>query len=320
MKLISTLRCLLFLVFLQFVCLSCSEEESPVVPPANVYNGPYGTVVGKFVSANGDGLTGVVVSIVSNYTNLTTVITNANGEYTHPGVPVGNQTLKATKGNFSATVDVTVTEGQTTNAPEITLQPLGKLGFVYGVFDDIQSIIRELGYVPDSLTTDDLKNPSTVNFTNYSGIFLNCGLDEVDDPALKNNLLTFVRAGGLIYASDWASFYVEKMFPGKFSYLQEGDSQEITATIIDSTTINNIGKTDIQINYDLGAWAEIESISNEFVVLIKGDYYSSGVLKTDKPLAVYKTEGKGVVVFTTFHNEANVTTDMKLLLEEFIFF
>jgi hypothetical protein len=320
MNLNSTVRILIIFLLLQLVFISCTEEENPVQQQNTTYNGTYGTVAGKFVAANGEGLAGVVVSIVSSYTNLTTVTTNASGEYTHPNVPVGDQTIKGTKGNFSATVNVTVTEGQTTNAPVVTLQPLGKLGFVYGIFDEIQSIIRELGYLPDSLTTDDLKNPSKVNFTNYSGIFLNCGMDQLDDPVLINNLLTFVRAGGLIYASDWASFYVEKMFPGKISFLLEGDSQEITATIVDEMTINNIGKTNILINYDLGVWAEIMTVNNEFVVLIRGDYFSSGILKTNMPLAVYKTEGQGLVVYTTFHNEVNVTEDMKLLLEEFIFF
>jgi len=320
MKLNSTIRYLLLLMLIQLVFFSCTKEENPVQQSQTVYNGPYGTVIGKFTAANGNGLAGVEVSIVSNYTNLTNVTTNNNGEYTHPGVPVGDQVIKGIKGNFSATINVTVTEGQITNALVVTLLPVGKLGFVYGVFDDIQSIIRELGYSPDSLTTDDLKNPNEVNFNNYSAIFLNCGMYELDDQALINNLINFVSAGGLIYASDWASYYVEKMFPGKISFLREGDEQVITATIVDESTRNNIGKTNIQINYDLFAWAEIVSVNNEFVVLIRGDYYSSGVLKTNLPLTVYKTEGQGLVVYTTFHNEANVTSDMKLLLEEFIFF
>jgi len=309
----------LFLLVTLVFFISCSEE-SPTDPTNEEYTGPYGTVSGKFSAPNGSPIPGVEVSIVSNYSNLTTVFTNVDGQFVHTKVPVGNQTLKGVKGSFSASYSVDVVEGQTTTIPDVFMQPKNKLAFVSGAFDRIQDIIRELGYYPDSLDAFDLANSSVLNFNKYSALFLNCGMDEISDESTKNNLTNFLKAGGLIYASDWACSYVELLYPGKFSSLKEGDSQNVLADIVDTQTQINLGKTQIDITYDLGVWAEIETLSSEFNIIVQGDYYSSGILKTDKPIAVYKEDGNGVIVYTTFHNEANATIDMKKILIEFIFF
>jgi len=198
--------------------------------------------------------------------------------------------------------------------------PKNKLAFVEGAFDRIQDIIRQLGYEPDSLEATDLDNSSLFNINNYSALFLNCGLIEILDQPTKTNLMNFLNAGGLIYTSDWASSYVQLLYPGNFSYLREGDSQSVVGDIVDEQTRNNLGKTQINIEYDLSIWAEVDTLSSDFVIVVQGDYYSNGVLKTDKPLAVYREQGQGVIVYTTFHNEANATEDMKKILEEFIFF
>lgn len=200
------------------------------------------------------------------------------------------------------------------------MQPQNKLAFVEGSFDRIQDIIRELGYLPDSLQATDLANSALVNISKYSAIFLNCGMEEILDAPTKTNLTNFLKAGGLIYASDWACAYVQLLYPGKFSYVKDGDSQDVLADIIDQQTQVNLGKTQINITYDLGIWAEIDTLSTDFKIIVQGDYLSNGNMKNDRPLAVYKTEGEGVIVYTTFHNEANATADMKKILEEFIFF
>ena len=61
MKLNSTVRILIIFLLLQLVFISCTEEENPLQQQNTVYNGTYGTVAGKFVAANGEGLAGVVV-------------------------------------------------------------------------------------------------------------------------------------------------------------------------------------------------------------------------------------------------------------------
>lgn len=310
----------IIILFLLTFIVSCSKEDSPTEPTGEQYSGAYGTVAGKFTAPNGNPIPGVQVSIVSNYTNLTTVVTDINGEFTHTKVPVGSQTLKGLKGSFSATYNVTVVENQTTTIPTVIMQPQNKLAFVDGSYDRIQDIIRELGYLPDSLQATDLANSAVVNINRYSALFLNCGMDEILDTPTKTNLTNFLKAGGLIYASDWACSYVQLLYPGKFSYVKDGDSQDVLADIVDQQTQVNLGKTQINITYDLSVWAEIDTLSTEFKIIVQGDYSSNGVTKNDRPLAVYKTEGEGVIVYTTFHNEANATADMKKILEEFIFF
>lgn len=311
----------LFLIILITLFSACNKKDSsPVAPKSGEYSGAYGTVAGKFVAPSGDPIAGVEVSIVSNYTNLTKVMTDNNGEFTHTKVPVGSQTLMGSKGSFTATFAVSVQEGQTTNAPPVTIQPKNKLAFVYGSWDNIQDIIRSLGYSPDSLDASDLSNSSIVNVNNYSALFLNCGMEEYLDEPTKTNLTKFLNDGGLIYASDYASSYVNLLYPDKITFVKNGSSQTVLADVVDEQTRTNLGKSQISIEYNLSSWAEIDSMSTDFTIIVKGDYNSYDGYKTNKPLAVYKTQGKGLVVYTTFHNEANTTDDMTKILEEFIFF
>jgi hypothetical protein len=310
---------LLFSVlFITLNLTSCKDEDSPVGPTGGEYTGAYGTVTGKFTSPNGDGIPGVIVSVVSDYTNLTTVISDSLGNFVHTKVPTGSVTLEGKKGNFTAVLNAVVTDGGTVSVGSKVLQPKNKMAVVLGSFDSIEEIINDLGYPIDTLEVEDLNNPEKLNINKYSALFVNCGSYE---PDTLDNVLKFVRDGGLMYASDWAQSYVQTMFPGKFSVSYSGDSQEVTATIIDPVLKKNLGKETIHIVYDLGAWGEITEVDlTKFTEIVRGSYNSYEGVKENRPLAVYCKEGAGVVVATTFHNEANATEDMVQILEEFIFF
>lgn len=308
------------IIALSVSMVSCSDD-SPSNPADGVYNGEYGTVTGKFTTPNGKPISGVEVSVVSNYSNLVTVFSDANGGFTHTKVPVGKQEIKGAKGNFSAVNQVTIQKNKTANIKDVLIQPNNKLAYVFGYYDEIQDIIGELGYNSFMLSVGDLEDPSKLNYSNYSALFLNCGADDDFNPEVKTTLINFLKDGGLIYASDLTARYVEFLFPGQFSYLEDGKEQEVMATIIDDQIKTNLGKDKINIVYDLDGWFQIGSISSEFKVIVQGSYYDNrNNLKANRPLAVYRKEGKGVLVYTTFHNSVNISDDIKKILEEFIFF
>ncbi len=313
---------LVFILFSSLFVLipfACHEAPPPSPPLTTEYNGPYGTVTGKFTTPSGDALSGVTVSIISGFTNMTTVVSDTSGCYIHTKVPTGNITLKGKKGNFSSTVNVSVSEADTVEAPNVVIYPKNKLAYVEGTNDKIQDLITQLGYQIDSLDIYDIGDSYMFNINEYSALFLNCGVLETD--SVVNNLLRFVRDGGMVYASDWSYCYLKKLFPGRIDFDESGDQQEITAQIIDSTLIRNLGKSEIQIKYNLSSWSTITYLDQSyFVEMMRGTYVTDFGIKTDKPIAVYCREGEGLFVFTTFHNESNAASDMLNLLEEFIFF
>ena len=251
----SKLSVLLVLSVLSVFGASCTKKN-PMNP------GSTGTVVGIVTAA--DGVTRIgfaTVSLASTGTPSTTA--DVQGAYTLGGVPTGSQSLRAKKGNFEILFTVNVTENATTTAPTAKLASIGKLAFVPGIWDSIQTIVRDqLGNPMDQLTASQLGTTSTLN--QYRMIFLNCGLDT--GPAFSSStiaaLLAWVRAGGTLYASDYAMDYVQAMLPGDIQQLEYSPSQTITATVSDAGLQSFIGKSTASIRYDLSAWIGLRQISS----------------------------------------------------------
>jgi hypothetical protein len=152
-------------------------------------------------------------------------------------------------------------------------------------------------------------------------IFLNCGLDasRASDPATIANLRQWISDGGILYASDWASDYAQALFPEHFiSIGGSGDVQTAPGTITSQSLLDFVGKTDVQIRYDLGAWKTLDAVSAQTIVLLTGSYTAGGAAQTG-PLAVVVDYGAGHLVYTTFHNEAGVTDDQLKVLYYFIY-
>ena len=85
-----------------------------------------------------------------------------------------------------------------------------------------------------------------------------------------------------------------------------------------------LGKSTANINYDLAAWALMESANSTATVLLEGDAtyfdwntWQMGELK-NVPLAVQIKPNGGNMIYTSFHNERQTTGDMDKMLEEII--
>jgi hypothetical protein len=301
----------------------CKSSSSTGPSGGGAYSGPTGTVTGVVRAANGvTPIQGARVTVQANYTNMPVDTTDTAGVYTLQGVPVGSQTIVATRGLFRATVTVNVAENQTTTAPPAQLQSTGRLGYVVGSFDRIQDIIGDtLGYAMEEVDADSLGFAAVLS--RYRAIFLNCGMDygflDVDTNAAQT-LRNYVSGGGSLYVSDWAQEVVRRMFPSDVRGFQRiGQSQVIHGRVVDAGLRAFIAKDSVQINYDLGSWEILDTLSTRPRILLRGDYSTYSGPHIDKPLAILIDHGQGRVVYTTFHNEANVTRDAVEVLTYFLF-
>lgn len=298
---------------------ACSGGSDSVTAP-----GTTGTIAGRVTA--GDGTTPVALASVylESAGPGSGVTSDVGGKYTLQQVPSGSQVVIAVKGNFRSTVTVTVEPGKTTNAPAAKLAPQGKLGYVSGLYDNIQAIVTELGYPIESVSHASLESSSAL--VQYKMLFLNCGAGVTTDAATVNALKAWVQAGGTLYVSDWELDVVQAMFPNDILIVGSGDEQTITAAISDATLQQFTGKATASIAYDLPAWKMLQSVSNMPKVLLRGtvtgedgaDFQSKTFM--NQVLAISITHGQGRIVYTTFHNEAGVTSDQLAVLRYFIHF
>ena len=288
------------------------SSDSPAAPA-----GGFGTITGKVTA--GDGTTPVALAsvYVESKGKASAVTSDAQGAYSLTEVPAGSQVVVAEKGNFKSSTPVTVSSGKTVAAPAAKLAPTGKLGYVLGSFDSIQHIIQQLGYTAEPIAESSLSNSTLLN--QYKMIFLNCGsfVDVSHAAALK----AWVQAGGTLYASDWELDVIQAMFPNDILSVGSGQEGTVTATITNTALQQFTGKTSVQIQYDLGAWKMLKSISNTPTVLLRGNVVDfDSPTPVNQALAISFTLGQGKVVYTTFHNEAGITADQRAVLNFFIHF
>jgi hypothetical protein len=250
-----------------------------------------------------------------------TAKTSAAGQFKFVNVPAAAATVTATKGMFQTSF-VGATPGGAPIALTIAANA-ATFAYVDGAFDSIQDVLAALGFGVTALAATDL---ATVNLAQYDAVFLNCGLDEgpATDPTILTSLAAYVNGGGSLYASDWAYSYVEGAFPGRVSFVQPdprvGDETlaPVTAQVLDASLQATLGRATAEITFDLPSWAVIDAAPAGTAVLIAGPAtYLAGT--ATKPYAVRFAHGTGRVTYTSFHNEAQPTADMRTILQAMVF-
>lgn len=233
---------------------------------------------------------------------------------------------------------------------------IGKLAVTPSGYDDMKSVLTGMGFSPDEISWDDLK--SLDKLKQYSAVYINCSGD-TDTVATEavDSLKQYVQDGGVIYASDWANSIIARAFPGKITFYNGGTSAmgaragnagSVTAKVADSGMAAVLGKSEIEVNFDLGSWAvmtattgttyftgpaAILDISALNMDALQGIDYtnpqatadmmkklqSSATSKTlpSVPYVVSFAQGKGEVLYTSFHNEAQNGADVAKVLNWF---
>lgn len=130
-----------------------------------------------------------------------------------------------------------------------------------------------------------------------------------------------MNGGGTLYASDWAGTYVSAIFPGYVNFVGKvGNStaSPVTAQVLDADFVEALAKSTAAIQFELGAWLVIDTVTGGATTLLTGPATFGGATTT-KPFAAQFSYGAGRVTYTSFHNESQATKDMQRLLESIIF-
>jgi hypothetical protein len=132
---------------------------------------------------------------------------------------------------------------------------------------------------------------------------------------INRELRRYVRQGGTLYASDWQLTLVSIAFPEFVdeSKRAEGAAQTVRAEVVDAGLRKRLGAT-IELRFDKDSWQPAAFKESKVNVLIRGTYKTTAGGQATAPLLVEFPLGKGHVVFTSFHNEAqNSQTELELL-------
>ncbi|MED5464047.1 MAG: carboxypeptidase-like regulatory domain-containing protein [Myxococcota bacterium] len=337
---------------------------------------PRGDLEGRICGPSGRWLVNATVSISTPDFTLAAQ-TNASGEFALRDVPMGNYEVKVSRGSFSTSFTATIEPEVITRLPEpVCIPPTTRMAVVTGIYDEVQLVLQGLGFELREYYTDrtmgityplspegsvDLINGSNSSFWieeflsdpmwmgEYDILLFNCGLsdsllntaNEHANEALQN-LRAWVRAGGSLYASDWASEVVRMAFPErvnfvgddlKFGHSRVGvENERLSAQIMDPGLQLALGTSSIRINLNLPLWSVLEETQHQppdLRVLVQGDvsHFEPGnyTINADSedlphsPLIVHFDEGAGRVLLTAGHTERQTTEDLRNVLRYIIF-
>lgn len=169
-----------------------------------------------------------------------------------------------------------------------------------------------------------------VNQRVYNGVAEDDHL--VRDGTVVDNVRGAVENGVNAYFSDWTYDLLEAAFPDLVDWY--GDDEEIDAAQrgMDGVVIARVvdeGLADfmevpvdsqVEVIFNFGVWAVAQSVSDDVRVLLEGDVdvddpvTGEVVTLTDIPLVFSAPVGGGSVVYTSFHNEAQISDEARDVL------
>ena len=170
----------------------------------------------------------------------------------------------------------------------------------------------------------------------FDSIFLNCGIfkdyysfQEYEFntfstmSTVQTNLRNFVENGGSLYASDWSYDYIKNVFPAEiinFPSNMRGDIQTITGQVLPEGLVDYLeGINNVSISFDLSEWIIMDRVDDQTEILVSGSpATTTGGTANNVPLMVLRKFGQGKFVYTSFHNEQQVSEDMVKLLKYLI--
>lgn len=323
-------------------------EDDPGQPPDPVETA---SVTGRVCNTAGDSYVVGASASISYDTDadgspdgVVEDTTDQDGYFLLEGVPLGQHDILVEKGSFSIEIPVVLdTAGELVElAEEECLDPGSvEIAVVTGQYDSIGDILRGLQLEFDTYNGINNQYLSLLNdsarMAEYDIIFFNCGMSDTwqsNYSTIGQNVADYVRQGGSIYASDWAFSIYEAAFPNAVDFygddrrLEEvavGVSGNLQATVLNSNFQAALGSSIASLYYDLDAWAVPVAGGSNAEILIQGDavvfdlWTFSYETVRNVPLALRLEKGDGVAIYTSFHNENQITVDMEKLLEEIIY-
>ena len=97
-----------------------------------------------------------------------------------------------------------------------------------------------------------------------------------------------------------------------------GTKQSLAAQVVDPGLREQLGET-IALDFNTPDWIPASFLGTDQTVLLRGEYEATGGGKEVAPLLVRFKEGKGNVIFTSFHNERQNSRQEESLLRYLVF-
>lgn len=297
-----------------------------------------GGISGRVTDTGGNGLASINVYVYQGDSWEWYALTDADGYYTFggsgEGIGTGEYTVEfedpagayrtewySNAPNQGSATPVTVNDGViTTNINEILGDlPSSDILVTSPGYDDFGAILDSLGWGYDECSVAEL---GTLDLSSYKALYINCASFQLPE-GIDDKIATWVDEGGSLYASDWAYSVVEIAFPDEIEFAPDpksGDSGVYTADILDSGLAHYLDSENppatVDLNYDLGAWVVPVDAAADATVYMSGtvDTYGGSAYV---PLVIGFNHGDGRVLYTTFHNEAQLSELQQKILEYF---
>lgn len=156
------------------------------------------------------------------------------------------------------------------------------------------------------------------------GAFVYNGVDPDDhlvtDAVVVSGVREFVEdRAGLLVVSDWSYDLLEAVWPDAIDFhgddaaldaAQAGVLGQVSAAVVDERLVNALGSADVGITFNYSDFSLVEAVSPEVEVHLRADveYRVSGSegfgSLTDVPVLLSFPAGRGTVIFSAFHWEA----------------
>jgi hypothetical protein len=193
---------------------------------------------------------------------------------------------------------------------------------------------------------DLLRAETTSGLDQFNTVFLSCGMRGVSDHVYNGvaedshlvlddtviqHLVDAASHGTSLYFSDWTYDFIEKGWPEKVAWVGDQDELDIAQAgaygPINARIVHEelaafmevpVG-TELEIDFNQSGWAVPRSVADDVDVLVSGDvvyddpYTGEWTALEDVPLVFSFTTG-GQIVYTAFHNEAQITDDARDVL------
>jgi Carboxypeptidase regulatory-like domain len=297
-------------------CFGTDGSDRISDPTAN------GLVVGTINAPSGDiPVAGAVITVTVGGVETTT-LSGASGCFSLE-LPPGDHAISIEKGRYGADSSATTAAGYVTDLGPLALDS-GDLAIavVYGKYDDVGELIEQLGLSYTAYSTPADLYDDTDLLAQYDAVFANCGSDASTThdgaytSAQLSNVAAWVEAGGTLYASDWEVSLFEGVAPDAVDLadptLDGPPDTTVQADILDRNIQALLGTATTDINFELAGWALMDGVVDA-TPLVTGE-----VEGVERPLAVMHSPGKGRMVFTSFHNEEQLSEAMRVILFELI--
>jgi hypothetical protein len=175
-----------------------------------------------------------------------------------------------------------------------------RAGVVRGSWDHIEALLDKMGIPYVLYEADALEEDAPYQ---HRMLFVACGAAAIPDKADKK-IKKYVEGGGALYASDLSIAYVGEVFEKavNYDYESRGDSGARKAYVVDpELAVALKGASQIDLTYDMSGWQRLAVNQPPGTQAMLRD------VETNEPSAVTFNRGAGVVKYTTFHVEAQVS-------------